>query len=323
MSSNTPVANTEVINKDNTNINTDTLTVDVPVLNSKKSPSINEGSADIVLSSPNSNSNFNRDDEIEKLKLEIMRLHKIINTKSESDSAPEPMSFEDKIKLNFRVLFEFKSKTLQTGRRMFYIFKFKNPKIYDFLFAREKEGCFQYDELCGSEKKVLDLYLKNSSDKKSKVIFSRDINWGKKDEDPDYTLNDFLIPFEDDVKVLFKKDVSDIPLEINSTGLRVVFVLLSTCCRRLFSISFGGKKRRLEIYLPFMEAINETYVKAIILEKEANSFYNLSLEDKITFMNGKGLLYSTLFYIPDDLVIKRCIIGLFEMLEVLNKVISK
>ena len=255
---------------------------------------------------------------VEKLKLEIQRLRKIIKHKNRTDGV-DTSSPTYLIKQNFRTYFKFIRNDKIGERSKCYIFKFKTPKVHDFLFAREKGMFYQYDELKDYEKKALDLYIKNSSDKESRVVFYHN-------REDHFLSCDFLKPFESSKDVIseLRKIIEDSPGNINDSGLRVIFVLLSACCRRLFNISFGIKKRRYDIQLMTSKLQKNEYIKSLMIEKNLLDFEKLTATDQTVFLEAKGLLYSTLFLIPDDNdVLENCITKFFWMLEILGNMLNK
>lgn len=281
----------------------------------KKSPAAKLSSSFVLpsLDDDSAGDAIDKDEQIQQLMREVERLRKT-NAKLLS-SMPETTD-KDTRSWEQCVLDGFKSMLTvdKVGKRTKYTFHFKNSALAKYLF----EGCGEgkkkirppRDTLSEEEQKLLDFYLDYMKIGGAKVQFCRT-------DGSNNLIKDFLSRLESD-KQDKAKDLVDGDEE---SMFKVLFAILAACCRRLFAVSYNLNTSSYGVTMgpaKTVKRFNElTVIKALFFERECPTFVQLTPEQRLKFMLGKGILYSTIFYMPDDFQIEDCIRALFDMLDVL------
>lgn len=286
----------------------------------KKSPSAKPSSS-FVLSSPNDDSAgdaINKDEQIQKLMEEVERLRKanekLLSSISETtDKAPR--SLEQRVVAGFQSMLTMETVEGSSSRGknpVFtkYVFHFKNGKLHDYLFwggGEANKPHAHYENLNDKEKDIIKFYLKNKKIQGAKLTFY-------KRSGTDYSIMDFVSALEKDTRDEAKKLIDG---DTNAL-LRAFYAMFTACCRRLFAVSFLLNKNSCSVKMDSAKRITPTVIKTLFFESQHPGFHDLTMEQRQKFSLGKGILYTTTFFLPDGDYLKECINGLFDMLDVLG-----
>lgn len=286
----------------------------------KKSPATS-----FVLSSPCDAVASDKDEQIKKLMEEVAQLRKmndkLLSSISEStDRDSKPKSMEQCIVNGFKTMFS--TATIEASSKkqgkdyvvVRYMFQFKNGKLNEYLFSGKGEKNKdhpQYDSLTEKEKEIINFYLRHKKAPGAKLEFYRR-------EGYEYGTMDFTAALESDSKDDARKLID------GDTGsmIRAVYAMFSACCRRLFDITYVLSKNLKSITMCSAQRITPAVTKTLFFESMHPGFNDLEEEDRMKYTCGKGILYSTMFFMPDGKYLKECINGLFDMLDVLKTLMA-
>ncbi len=286
----------------------------------KKSPATS-----FVLSSPCDAVASDKDEQIKKLMEEVAQLRKmndkLLSSISEStDRDSKPKSMEQCIVNGFKTMFS--TATIEASSKkqgkdyvvVRYMFQFKNGKLNEYLFSGKGEKNKdhpQYDSLSEKEKEIINFYLRHKKAPGAKLEFYRR-------EGHSYGIVDFVSALESDSKEDARKLIDG----DTDSMLRAVYAMFSACCRRLFDITYVLSKNLKSITMCSAQRITPAVTKTLFFESMHPGFNDLEEEDRMKYTCGKGILYSTMFFMPDGKYLKECINGLFDMLDVLKTLMA-
>ena len=281
-------------------------------------------SSSFVLSSPDDNASgviINKDDEIQRLLKEVERLRKmnerLMSSVSETTGGEEvkPKSVEQRVVDGFKSMFntvsmEGVSKHGHDYKVTKYVFQFKNGRLHEYLFcgSGEKDKDHpQYDSLSEKEKELTHFYLKFKKAPGAKVEFLR------REGEP-YSIMDFTSALNHNAKEDAKKLIDGDTRAVQ----RAVYAMFSACCRRLFGVTYVLNKSVRSVTMTSVQRITPVITRTLFFESIHPGFNDLEVEERKKFSLGKGILYSTIFFIPDGKYLEECIDGLLDMLDVLK-----
>lgn len=291
------------------------LVVEAP--ETKKSPA-----ASFVLSSPCDAVASDKDEQIKKLMEEVAQLRKMndkllssISESTDRDSS-KPKSMEQTVVAGFKTMFNSicTEATSTTNSREYvlirYMFQFKNGKLQEYLFegkGEKKKDHPHYDHLTQKERDLIKFYLRHKKAPGAKLEFYRR-------EGHSYNIVDYVSALESEAKEDARKLIDG----DNESVLRAVYAMFSACCRRLFDITYILNKNLKSVTMRSVQRITPTITKTLFFESVHPGFNDLEAEDRKKFSVGKGIMYSTMFFMPDGEYLKECFDGLFDMLDVLK-----
>lgn len=301
------------------------VTVEAP--ETKKSPA----TSSFVLSSPcdavatDAATDEDKDERIRRLMAEVAQLRKVnvglenrLNSISESTDGDsgKPKSMEQLVVSGFKTMFNSicTEATSTTNNREYvlirYMFQFKNGKLQEYLFegkGEKKKDHPHYDHLTQKERDLIKFYLRHKKAPGAKLEFYRR-------EGHSYSIMDYVSALEseskDEARKLIDGDITAV--------LRAVYAMFSACCRRLFDITYILNKNLKSVTMRSVQRITPTITKTLFFESVHPGFSDLEAEDRKKFSVGKGIMYSTMFFMPDGEYLKECFDGLFDMLDVLK-----
>ena len=299
------------------------VTVEAP--ETKKSPA-----ASFVLSSPcdavatDAATDKDKDERIRRLEAEVAQLRKVndklTRTISESSmtdgDSSKPKSMEQLVVSGFKTMFNSicTEATSTTNSREYvlirYMFQFKNGKLQEYLFegkGEKKKDHPHYDHLTQKERDLIKFYLRHKKAPGAKLEFYRR-------EGHSYNIVDYVSALESEAKEDARKLIDG----DNESVLRAVYAMFSACCRRLFDITYILNKNLKSVTMRSVQRITPTITKTLFFESVHPGFNDLEAEDRKKFSVGKGIMYSTMFFMPDGEYLKECFDGLFDMLDVLK-----
>ena len=291
------------------------VTVEAP--ETKKSPATS-----FVLSSPCDAVASDKDEQIKKLMEEVAQLRKMndkllssISESTDRDSS-KPKSMEQTVVAGFKTMFNSicTEATSTTNSREYvlirYMFQFKNGKLQEYLFegkGEKKKDHPHYDHLTQKERDLVKFYLRHKKAPGAKLEFYRR-------EGHSYNIVDYVSALESEAKEDARKLIDG----DNESVLRAVYAMFSACCRRLFDITYILNKNLKSVTMRSVQRITPTITKTLFFESVHPGFNDLEAEDRKKFSVGKGIMYSTMFFMPDGEYLKECFDGLFDMLDVLK-----
>ena len=299
------------------------LVVEAPEV--KKSPA-----ASFVLSSPcdavatDAATDKDKDERIRRLEAEVAQLRKVndklTRTISESSmtdgDSSKPKSMEQLVVSGFKTMFNSicTEATSTTNSREYvlirYMFQFKNGKLQEYLFegkGEKKKDHPHYDHLTQKERDLIKFYLRHKKAPGAKLEFYRR-------EGHSYSIMDYVSALESESKDEARKLIDGDTTAV----LRAVYAMFSACCRRLFDITYILNKNLKSVTMRSVQRITPTITKTLFFESVHPGFNDLEAEDRKKFSVGKGIMYSTMFFMPDGEYLKECFDGLFDMLDVLK-----
>lgn len=293
------------------------VTVEAP--ETKKSPA----TSSFVLSSPDHDAavvNEDKDEQIKKLMEEVAQLRKmndkLLSSISEStDGDSKPKSVEQTVVNGFKSMFNnICTEATSTKSRDYvvirYMFQFKNGKLHEYLFdgkGEKNKDHPHFDNLTQKERNLINFYLRHKKAPGAKLEFyRRDGHF--------YNIIDYVSALEPESKEEAKKLIDG----DSKSVLRAMYAMFSACCRRLFDITYILNKNLKSITMRSVQRITPTVTKTLFFESMHPGFNDLEIEDREKFSIGKGIMYSTMFFMPEGKYLEECFDGLFDMLDVLK-----
>ena len=158
--------------------------------------------------------------------------------------------------------------------------------------------------------RILNCYIKHKKAENSRIEFYKRL-------DVDYDISDFLNALEEDSRDKARELIGD----DTELLLQVVYTLLSACCRRLLMITFNNKTSTgSSIIMKSPRNLRPIVIKSSFFETSYPGFMALTSEERKKYFFGKGILLSTVFYMPE--CIQEAMTGLFEFLDVIRTLLD-